>query len=442
MIDRRLWLLLGAAWLALPAGAGAQPAGRPSHRTLGLNLPDASALENSLERRLRDSIEKGRLQEIQSLLQDPDRLKELTKGKLSESQLRFLQNNQEQIGKLLQNPRFRALLDKYVAAQKDPMGKSLTEGDIGALGKLADNKLDPDTLPAPEPGESTDAAGPAGAGGGKGPQEQAVENEPEGGPASAPSTPVSEGEKSWWDRQLDRFVEFAVEEMNDPEKAGSFQDALRSIGGLQRGGDGSERFDFGGLWNRASEDIAAWGMSRWEWPWTLSDRAGSFVRDVRSTVPDLGGTVDGAMSRIPAGGPPSSGVTAQAVAWVVAAVALAVLGWKYFNKAATAPARAGEAAALGPWPVEPGSVASWGDLVREFEYLAVLRLGIAARTFNHLDAADRLGGAREGDARRAAGELAKLYERARYEPDPAPPGEADLAAARRDLTLLAGASAA
>jgi hypothetical protein len=82
-------------------------------------------------------------------------------------------------------------------------------------------------------------------------------------------------------------------------------------------------------------------------------------------------------------------------------------------------------------------------VVRAFEYLAVLRLGAPGRTSNHREVAARLAES-GGDASQkdAVDELARLYERARYVPDPAPFAEAELAAARADLTLLAGVAAA
>src|SRR5262249_32243535 len=60
------------------------------------------------------------------------------------------------------------------------------------------------------------------------------------------------------------------------------------------------------------------------------------------------------------------------------------------------------------WPVRPDAVATRGDLVRAFEYLALLLLGIEARHRHHLDLADRLGGLSPesaDDRRRAANHL-------------------------------------
>jgi hypothetical protein len=99
---------------------------------------------------------------------------------------------------------------------------------------------------------------------------------------------------------------------------------------------------------------------------------------------------------------------------------------------------------LGPWPVLPGDVSTRGELVRAFEYLALLCLGPAARTLHHRELAARLGARPSWDAQRsrdAADELAGLYEQARYTPDDERLEEEQLVAARRDLSYLAGVSA-
>jgi hypothetical protein len=78
------------------------------------------------------------------------------------------------------------------------------------------------------------------------------------------------------------------------------------------------------------------------------------------------------------------------------------------------------------------------DLIRAFEHLAFLRLGLKARHLNHLDLAGRLGDT--GDRAEPAARLAHLYEQARYAPaDEHLPAD-ELAAARGDLSTLAGAA--
>src|SRR5207244_2108340 len=106
---------------------------------------------------------------------------------------------------------------------------------------------------------------------------------------------------------------------------------------------------------------------------------------------------------------------------------------------------------LGPWPVAPANITTRDDVIRAFEYLSLLWLGPPARNWNHEVIAGHLGEEHKVEAgppalmtwdplaqRRAADELAALYERARYAP-PGDPLPADaLAVARRDLCFLPG----
>ena len=98
---------------------------------------------------------------------------------------------------------------------------------------------------------------------------------------------------------------------------------------------------------------------------------------------------------------------------------------------------------LGPWPVAPDAVRTRDDVVKAFEYLALLLLGRKAGAANHLDIAGQLA-ARDNSGRKAeaAGELAELYEHARYAPAAEMLSEAEMEQARRDLCYLAGVSAA
>ena len=90
-------------------------------------------------------------------------------------------------------------------------------------------------------------------------------------------------------------------------------------------------------------------------------------------------------------------------------------------------------------------------MIRAFEYLSLLWLGPPARNWNHQVIAERMGEEDKAgpdapklmswDAfaqRQAAGQLAALYERARYAPPGEPLPDDALAAARRDLCFLAG----
>jgi hypothetical protein len=115
----------------------------------------------------------------------------------------------------------------------------------------------------------------------------------------------------------------------------------------------------------------------------------------------------------------------------LAAFVVAALVWRRRQQAR----RASTGWKLGPWPVNPAAVRTRDELVRAFEYLSLLRLGPSARSRNHLEIADRLGHG-------AAWQLARAYEQARYTPPAEALPEAELATARRHLTMLAGAPSA
>jgi hypothetical protein len=131
----------------------------------------------------------------------------------------------------------------------------------------------------------------------------------------------------------------------------------------------------------------------------------------------------------------------QGLLWAVLAALVAVLLWRLGARAAWQRRGAPAGWQLGPWPVDPAHIATRADLVRAFEYLALLRLGPGARAWNHCEIAGQLGG-RDSARGHAAGELASLYEQARYAPDDEPLAPADLDAARRNLCLLAGVATA
>jgi hypothetical protein len=132
--------------------------------------------------------------------------------------------------------------------------------------------------------------------------------------------------------------------------------------------------------------------------------------------------------------------------WVGMAALVIVLVWQAAaGRRATGVAAGQPAWRLGPWPVDPSQVATRQDLVRAFEYLALLVLGSAARTWNHRAIARRLSdqpNAAAEERRRAALHLAALYEKARYAPPSDTLPENEVQDARRNLCLLAGVACA
>jgi hypothetical protein len=436
MMDRLLLLVLGAVCLCLPVPCFAQDL--PSHRSVIENLPDPRSAETILRERMEKAFTQGRERDLRKLFGNKELLKQLTKGKLSQQQLQFLDANSDKIQKLLGDPRFIALLQQSMAARKSD--QPLTEEQIKALSKLADHNLDPSELPA-LPGNPAAAAGASP----ETPQEQPPEAEtPEGSSGSDAEADSGEGGDSWFDRQWNRLTSSVVDRLSDPENAGAFESALRSLGGIKPGVDGVDEFNLGGLWKNVSADAASWVTSRWQWPGKLADSSGRLYRDVRISLPEIGGSIDSVLARIPStpsAAPDTSSVST--IAGIVGLLALALAGWKIIERR-TAGKKSGTVGFnLGPWPVKPNAIATRDDFIRAFEYLAALKLGAEGRTSNHRAVATRLSDlSPDGSHRAAARDLARLYERARYEPQPRELDEATLAAARQDLTLLSGGVAA
>jgi hypothetical protein len=120
---------------------------------------------------------------------------------------------------------------------------------------------------------------------------------------------------------------------------------------------------------------------------------------------------------------------------VLAVIAVAV--WRLLGRARRRDVQAALRQSI--WPLPPTQVTTRAQLIQAFEHLALVVLGPEARTTNHRDIADNLGTVPEHT--QAADELATLYERARYDPVEGELPASDLAAARRDLCLLAGMAA-
>jgi hypothetical protein len=126
--------------------------------------------------------------------------------------------------------------------------------------------------------------------------------------------------------------------------------------------------------------------------------------------------------------------------WLFVPLLMAVLAWLFYRNLGRVPKIAGAVRRRGPWPVDPAAVTTRTELIRAFDYLALLLLGDQVRTWNHVAVSQKLGQAATDNP--AAGALAKLYELARYTPgdDALPPEARDTA--RRHLQFLARSAAA
>ncbi|HLW65352.1 MAG TPA: hypothetical protein VKS79_08545 [Gemmataceae bacterium] len=90
------------------------------------------------------------------------------------------------------------------------------------------------------------------------------------------------------------------------------------------------------------------------------------------------------------------------------------------------------------WPVNPWLIRTREELVKAFDYLALLKCGTPAKMWHHHEVADHLG----EEAQKAQAEnLAGVYEQARYSPPPEIIPEPVMDRARQDLCLLAGTAA-
>lgn len=162
--------------------------------------------------------------------------------------------------------------------------------------------------------------------------------------------------------------------------------------------------------------------------------------DLSGFNPDF--SVGSAPSPLPSFSSPSVGEGSwlSVILLVVVSVGAIVL-WRFWPRIAGSRANGPQPLpGLGPWPLDPRTIADRDGLVRAFEYLSVLVCGHGARTWNHVAIADALRRT-VGHSEDAAEPLARLYALARYSPiaDPLPPDA--IAEARSHLCRLAGVPA-
>lgn len=132
--------------------------------------------------------------------------------------------------------------------------------------------------------------------------------------------------------------------------------------------------------------------------------------------------------------------------WLSVVLFVGVLGgalllWWLWPKLTGSGERLRPLAGLGPWPVDPRTIADRAALVKAFEYLSLLLCGDDALTWNHVTIAAAFR-ERMPHAEAIAEPLAWFYALARYTPasEPLPPGT--IAQAREYLCDLAGVSPA
>jgi hypothetical protein len=224
-----------------------------------------------------------------------------------------------------------------------------------------------------------------------------------------------------------------------------FQEGLKDLAQAFQKGEGAMWKPGSGFANAFSKwgnpGELAWFKNAWS---NFNNLSLPSMRRPRVFAPKFGGWA----AHIPAAGPGVFGApggvgggigVGMFFLWAGIAVVVLVLLWKFLPQLKVAArARQEQGWHPGPWPVDPRTVATRAEVVRAFEFLSLLRFGLDVRTWNHRDIASALG--TEAGNRRAAHELAQVYELARYTPDDESLPEAHLAAARRDLCFLAGLS--
>jgi hypothetical protein len=249
--------------------------------------------------------------------------------------------------------------------------------------------------------------------------------------------------------RADKWDRWMRDLMNHAENT-EFGDWLRASPAFQKGiGDFRHLIDF-------NSNPSAWGLDalpkHLRFPDTLNFRLGdgllSGLKNI--SMPDLP-RVELPHVNLPSvhlgnwslptppmpniGGMGGAASIGQGLLWILIIGVGIMLVWQVTRNLGARGPRQAKAPVLGPWPVDPRKVATRGQLIQAFDYLALLLLGTEARSWNHRAIARKMLDAnlRPG----AVEELAILYEHARYTRGPEPLPERARAAARAHLCLLA-----
>jgi hypothetical protein len=489
MTNRRWvgWLLVGISWMYQPSQGWTQGENdrkiRRSHLLEGLPPPPVNpeTVESLVKRR----HDKQHQDVAKMLIENGISIEQFEKMK------QFLREHPDEFRQLLERMNLQGLDPNTLSAKF----RSLDTNEVKKY--MDDQKEAPKNPGTPDPGGTNPAAPPQpeqSASPGAAPAAPAPPGEPaapnqEPEPEPGGSEIDNEQLNSPFARQMLKLAE-RLEKL-DPSLARShaLREAMKKLNRTWNADERWEKLAKGttGLnekWTRWSQEAH---LDRWlpkqglSWPNRLTPRT------FRPS---------GTRLRPPANLAGGSGLSGpNETTWqILLAVAGVVLGglvlWKLLSRAQRAATRSHAAWTLGPWPVDPAGVQTREELIRAFEYLSLLCLGPAAQHWNHRMIADQLSsqgsgvrsqesgvrsqesavrsqesGIRDGrsenqaselsstedsvrprnprpERRRAAEHLARLYEQARYAPlgDPLP--TTSIAAARRDLCLLARGDAA
>jgi hypothetical protein len=437
-----------------------------SHRTIPSSVSDPQQAQLILEQHLRRARDRA---DLQKLLENPD-LKKLAEDVLhdpkrfgvKDEQIERLkerfQDGSGQVKPDLGDPDLRQLLGDVLEKRGSGPGAAITPQQQEAFKRLVESfpggdqqhpgpggvpQL-PNGTPGPAGPSPTEVPPPAAPGG------DAKEGPPPGGPGGAPSAPPPPP-----DAAADRQARLTQELLKVAENLQKMDPALKNSPALKNfmrqlshytgsSGKSALKLPVSASVGHLGERLPRLGEYLHLERWRPDPERWQQARSLLPTPPRLPALKQrpslpavGSMPRATAATAASGG---QMLLWVLLVVGFGVALWRLFAWQKDRVVRARQAGwRLGPWPVQPAAVATRADLVRAFDYLALLCLGPAARAWNHLEIAARLGeDARSAPRRDAASRLALLYEQARYAPPEDPLPDADLAAARRHLCLLAG----
>lgn len=442
-MNKRCWsglLLIAVVLLALPPTAMAQlerlsgtlyPPPQQSHHDLpGLDLEHPQEM---MAQRLRELHELHQLQDqVQGLLKDPNFLKDMPQ--VSEAQLRQLYEKMLRGERLGQNRDWETFLDQAKSRHK------LDQKQIDLLRRWAERA----EHKQPSSSESGLLTG----------RSPIVPPPPSSLPSQLPSaTPslpsMDRPDPSPLDRMQEETTKWMMEHLDDV--GGDVLEALTEVGATNEGAPLAQLLrdlqqgDFSGM--HVSEQ--AMGLS------SYLPKMGEFLHQQRGAWEEVRSIFRAApVPSLPNFGKSSASAPASAASdgdgWMPALLSLLMLGLIVLlmcRMAARSQAQAGsseaEAWRLGSWPVAPNAVATRQDVIRAFEYLALLCLGPSAGTCHHRQLAERLAEQDSGNParRQAAAMLACFYEQARYAPADESLSQEELSDARHALCYLAGVTA-
>jgi hypothetical protein len=445
-MNKRFWLWLLLALLIPPQMATAQPFRHhrrrfdpPLHEQSHRPLPGPdSASEELMTQRMQEMRELHKLPDhVQDLLKDRELLKRIPGvWNLSDSEWQRLLEKMRKGEGLSQDPIWAKLRQQMEQRKWDDFLRSLAER-IEHQQPFPREGLLPNT-------QSPVALPPAAFA--------------PGSPAPPPSLPTAaKPGPSLFDRLQEKTTKWLIEELDDV--GGDALQTLAEVGGNEANSPLAEL-----LRSVPQSDFS--GININEHPLVPTLRSGTFSRYLSNAGDFLhrqSGIWDGMGSlfreaplpSLPRFRGPSVSMPAAAAAegdgWIPMLLSLLLLwmiGLLLYKRGLGSKAPLGSGAdapwRLGSWPVAPGAVATRQDVIRAFEYLALVRFGPAAAACHHRQLAERL--AEQDNAnpgrRQAAEMLAWLYEQARYAPAAETLSSEQLSDARHALCFLAGVTTA